>query len=773
MLTDPLRQRPLVSVIVSTANRPAHHVQRLFQRLREQSYRPLEIVLVLGPCPEDMKTFADELTDVKVRHIPELNLAHSRNVGIGMASGEILAFIDDDAEPSFLWLHELVEGFEREGPSCGGIGGATIHANAQPAPLVQNRNAIINELGDTHECVRLEPGDMNSPEGPWFNRLHGCNMAFRRAAVEAVGGFDPTFIYQHEETDLCVRLIRAGYRIVHHPRALVDHFPATSHFRRNGYDISYFNILRSYTYFALKHTQTSFLATAARVFRSLVPYWKWFVLWTLTFKITPWQAVRFLGQWLDGYARGLRLGWRWRHGGISQKPIQGAPASEFVGIRSTPTWQTPELSARRRLRIALICGELGGPAPGGIAVYTEYLAEGLARRGHDVVVLRAGYGPGNAKPVDYQVVGIPHDSEKPFSLSVLRWLRSTSESAPFDVVEAPLWNGEGAAVGVSGFAPLVVRLETPSEVIRQISGLPLSPEMIAGIAAERLELSYATGVISISQAIAKTIGEVYEARLTNHARLATVIPIGLPDARTLHYEPLEPLDTQHVRILYVGRLEARKGILELGQAFARAAKRNPDLVLWLAGADNSESDGHRLRTGRTYQQTLLELWGPELSKRVRFLGRVSDGVKASLIDQCDLFVAPSLYESFGIVFLEAMRLGKPVIGSEVGGIPEIVVDGETGLLVPPGDPLKLEGAIMTLADNPKLRARMGALGRARFMSHFTLDEFARCSEAFYHEVIAHWHGCRFASPTATDSSHGPPRGGRVSRATFPEKLSGK
>ncbi len=749
MPTDRLRQRPSVSVIVSTANRPAHYVQRLFARLREQSYRPLELVLVLGPCPEDMKRFADGLSDVKVRHIPALNLAHSRNVGISMASGEILAFIDDDAEPSHLWLHELVEAFEQEGSSCAGVGGSTIHANALPAPLIQNRNAIINELGDTHKCVQLEPGNWNSPEGPWFNRLHGCNMAFRREAIEAVSGFDETFIYQHEETDLCVRLIRAGYRIVHHPRAFVDHFPATSHFRRNGYDISYFNILRSYTYFAFKHSRGSSLKTSARVFRALVPYWKWFVLWTLSFKITPWHAVRFFGQWLNGYAKGLRLGWNWRRGKVSQHTLKAAPASEFMGVRSTPLWKASDLPKDQKLRIALVCGELGGPAPGGIAVYTEYLAEGLARRGHEVVVLRGGYGPGNAKPVGYQVVGIPHEAEKPFSLSVLRWLRSMNEATPFDVVEAPLWNGEGAAVAVSNFAPLIVRLETPSEVIRQISGLPLSPEMVSGIAAERLELSYATGVISISQAIAKTIADIYDAKLAHHGRLATVIPIGLPGADELPREATETLDSEATRLLYVGRLEARKGILELGQAFAQAARRHPQLVLWLAGADNSESDGHRARTGQTYQETLLAMWGPELSQRVRFLGRVSDGVKTALIEQCDIFVAPSLYESFGIVFLEAMRLGKPVVGSRAGGIPEIVVDGTTGLLAPPGDPVALEQAITALATDPALRARMGASGRARFGSHFTVDEFARRSEAFYREVIAHWHGSRFEAQPGT------------------------
>ena len=684
--------RPPVSVIVSTANRPAHHVRRLLDRLREQPYRPLEVVLVVGPCPEDMRAFAESLGDVKVRFITELNLARSRNIGIGLASGDILAFIDDDAVPSHLWLHELVEAFEHEGPDCAGVGGATVHANAVPSPLLQNRNAIISEMGDSTRCVRLEPGDRNAPEGPWFNRLHGCNMAFRREAIEAVDGFDETFVYQHEETDLCIRLIRAGYRIVHHPRAVVDHYPATSHFRRDAYDISYYNILRSYTYFALKHARRPFGEVATRVFRDHLPYWKRFAAWTLACQITPLRGLRFVGQWLDGYFAGSAPGL-----GLSSRPARPATA------RGRPDGRLPRHSIGRHLgrpprhrateapdRPAL--QRAGGDSPGGVATYTEHLAEGLARRGHEIVVFRLGYGPGNARPVGYEVVGVPAEPDRPFSVSVLHRLRSM---APFDVVEAPLWNGEGAAVGVSGLAPLVVRLETPLEVIRQISHLPLSPDMIAAIAAERLELSYAAGVIAISRAIAGTVEEVYDARLENLSRLAAVIPIGLPGVevparRNRSSRPIR----DGVRILYVGRLEARKGILELGQAFAEAAREFPDLKLWIAGADNSESDGHRARTGQTYPQTLLEMWGPELSRRVRFLGRVSEGEKNALIGHCDIFAAPSLYESFGIVFLEAMRLGKPVIGSRVGGIPEIVLEGETGLLVPPLDPGALAQAML-------------------------------------------------------------------------------
>ena len=77
---------------------------------------------------------------------------------------------------------------------------------------------------------------------------------------------------------------------------------------------------------------------------------------------------------------------------------------------------------------------------------------------------------------------------------------------------------------------------------------------------------------------------------------------------------------------------------------------------------------------------------------------------------CDLFVAPSLYESFGLIYLEAMRFAKPVIGCRVGGIPEIVEDGRSGLLVAPGDAAALAKAIRDLLDSPERRATMGAYG---------------------------------------------------------------
>ncbi len=96
---------------------------------------------------------------------------------------------------------------------------------------------------------------------------------------------------------------------------------------------------------------------------------------------------------------------------------------------------------------------------------------------------------------------------------------------------------------------------------------------------------------------------------------------------------------------------------------------------------------------------------------MQLLGQVSGERLSELYRECSLFVAPSLWESFGLVFLEAMAQGKAVVGTTAGGIPEVVEDGLTGLLVPPGDANALAGAVLSLIGDPD---RCAAMGRAGF-----------------------------------------------------------
>lgn len=95
---------------------------------------------------------------------------------------------------------------------------------------------------------------------------------------------------------------------------------------------------------------------------------------------------------------------------------------------------------------------------------------------------------------------------------------------------------------------------------------------------------------------------------------------------------------------------------------------------------------------------------------------------AKYYQNCDIFVAPSLHETFGLIYLEAMSYGKPVIGTKVGGIPEVIKEGETGLLVPPGNSQALAEAILYLLKNDLLRKKMGENTRMHVRINFSIEE---------------------------------------------------
>jgi glycosyltransferase involved in cell wall biosynthesis len=174
------------------------------------------------------------------------------------------------------------------------------------------------------------------------------------------------------------------------------------------------------------------------------------------------------------------------------------------------------------------------------------------------------------------------------------------------------------------------------------------------------------------------------------------------------------------RLAAVGRLIPIKGLDTLLDAVARAAV--PGLRLELAGDGplRAELEQHAERVG--------------LRETVAFLGRVAPA--GPVLERAAVVVVPSLGEGFGMVALEAMERGRAVIVSAVGGLPEIVADGETGLLVPPGDADALAAAIRELAADPARVAAMGAAGRRRALETFSQARCTEGIEALYEAALA-------------------------------------
>jgi len=174
-------------------------------------------------------------------------------------------------------------------------------------------------------------------------------------------------------------------------------------------------------------------------------------------------------------------------------------------------------------------------------------------------------------------------------------------------------------------------------------------------------------------------------------------------------------------LLSVGRLVRRKGILEFVQRVVpRLVEEFPDLVYLVAGDDPTRSLIHQERPRATIERAIADLG---LRSVVRLLGAVSDDELQALYRRADLFVLPCLemaedVEGFGIAVLEAAAAGVPTVATRVGGIPEVVCDGVTGLLVAPGDDHGMEAAIRTLLRDVPLRRSFAATAAARVRDEF-------------------------------------------------------
>lgn len=161
-----------------------------------------------------------------------------------------------------------------------------------------------------------------------------------------------------------------------------------------------------------------------------------------------------------------------------------------------------------------------------------------------------------------------------------------------------------------------------------------------------------------------------------------------------------------VRLVFVGRLTAIKGLRVLLEAFTAAHAQNPKLHLTLIG--DGDDRAH------------LESLAAPLGDAIHFAGFQSQEAVAQAMAGADMFVLPSFAEGVPVVLMEAMAAARPVITSLVAGIPELVEDGVSGYLVPPGDAATLAERIATLAADPDLQAQMGAAGRAKVRSEFNI-----------------------------------------------------
>jgi glycosyltransferase involved in cell wall biosynthesis len=183
-----------------------------------------------------------------------------------------------------------------------------------------------------------------------------------------------------------------------------------------------------------------------------------------------------------------------------------------------------------------------------------------------------------------------------------------------------------------------------------------------------------------------------------------------------------------VRVFYIGNLGAGKGIYDILEAARRVKDQgtSPFQVI-LAGPFNDRQEEQRIRT---------MVADYHLDETIIFLGTIGERKKEAAFLRADVFVLPSYSEGMPQSLLEAMAYGLPVVVSNVGGIPEVVRDGDEGLMIKPGDLDELCRALTQLIESAECRQRMGAAARRRMAAHHTVEIYLRQLQELYNSVLA-------------------------------------
>ncbi|HEU4560226.1 MAG TPA: glycogen synthase [Longimicrobium sp.] len=402
------------------------------------------------------------------------------------------------------------------------------------------------------------------------------------------------------------------------------------------------------------------------------------------------------------------------------------------------------------MRIAQLTNEYPPHVYGGAGVHIEYLSRELARAeggAHRVQVLAFGQQRSDDGNLTVQGVApeVRFDVQDPRHARLMDAL--ARDLAMVGAVDAP--QIVHCHTWYAHLAGCLARPLTGAKLVLTTHSLePHRPWKVEQLGSayhvttwiERTAYQNADGVVAVSAAMKDDVQALYG---VDPARIR-VIHNGIdPDEYRPRHEPetLRALgvDPDRPMVLFVGRITRQKGILHLMRAIPHL---HPGMqVVLCAGAPDTPEIGEEMAAlVREVQQgaAVEVIWIPEMLPKEQVI---------ALYSHADVFVCPSVYEPFGIINLEAMACETPVVASAVGGIPEIVVPGETGLLVPfeaeagtpdPQDAERfsrdLAAAVNALLADPTRRRAMGRAARERVLAHFSWRRIAELTLAWYREL---------------------------------------
>ncbi|HEX6139931.1 MAG TPA: glycosyltransferase family 4 protein [Candidatus Limnocylindria bacterium] len=388
-----------------------------------------------------------------------------------------------------------------------------------------------------------------------------------------------------------------------------------------------------------------------------------------------------------------------------------APAAGVERAPATPSVHPPD--QRPPLKIGIV-SPYGYPHPGGVNEHVRFTYEAMASMGHDVWIITSKYG--KERESEGHIIrlgtGFAFPTNGSMGRVTLSWrfkqrARQLLAEQRFDVLHfhEPL---------VPFLSPTVLDQSETVNIGTFHAFGGFSPSYWIGRRFAHHLVEKLDGRIAVSGAARHFISRYFPGDYR-------IIPNGVDLDRYADAEPFEELRDGTINILFVGRFEERKGLIHLIKAYNRLRKRHVDARLLVIGS------GPKAREYRRYV-------GLRQIRDVEWLGRVSDEAKARYFASADIFCSPATgQESFGIVLLEAMAAGVPIVASDIHGYKNVMQRGVQGLLVEPRNHRALAAALYKLATDAELRHQMGEAGRAR-APEYDWEHVTGQIIDFYHEV---------------------------------------
>ena len=296
--------------------------------------------------------------------------------------------------------------------------------------------------------------------------------------------------------------------------------------------------------------------------------------------------------------------------------------------------------------------------------------------------------------------------------STLQKLHSANK---FDVIESP--NNGACFDRINNHYPTCIRIATTDKEHSLINKTEITPYLKELFRAEAKTFRNCRNLVTHTKAHRDNICNEYKIEPENFSLIP--LSVRIPDESELNYS--EEGDKNIV--LFVGRFEERKGIDILLDLIPDVVKRIPSTIFRLVGPDPKE-----------YYKCKFKNEHPDLINNVFFLGEKRGVDLDQEYKNCNIFIAPSRYESFGLIYAEAMSFSKPVIGTNIGGIPEVIENQKSGFLCKNEDKEDFINKLLILLRNADLRYRMGLFARKKTIESFKFENMVTKTIEYYHNL---------------------------------------